>query len=1035
MSVLKNVFAVSLSTFAATSLFAQTFTEWKDANVNEVNREKMRSTYTAYHSKDAAIKGDKSGAYFKSLNGNWKFNWVPNVESRPTNFFEVGFNDKGWDNLQVPAVWEVNGYGYPQYTNVGYPWRNSFKNDPPNVPVEDNYVGSYRREVEIDPSWAGKEVFMHVGSATSNLYLWVNGQFVGYSEDSKLGADFNITKYLKPGKNLIAMQLFRWCDGTYLEDQDFWRYSGISRDVFLTARSQNRIDDIKITPDLDAAYKNGTLTVNMEFSEKAEGNVELVLSDLNGNAITKQTVAVKGGDKTSSVLKVNAPKKWSAEEPNLYLLTATLVDGSGNAVETIPQKVGFRKVESKGGNILVNGKPVLIKGADRHELDPLTGYVVSRERMIQDLEVMKQHNLNAVRTSHYPNSPLWYELCDEYGVYVVDEANIESHGMGYGKESLAKNPMYNKAHLERISRLVARDMNHPSVIFWSLGNEAGFGQNFIDGYNYVKQTDPSRVVQYEQAGHNPQTDVYCPMYASPKHMEDYANNADYTAPLIQCEYAHAMGNSQGGFKEYWDLIRKYPKLQGGFIWDFVDQSLRERTADGEIIYTYGGDYGKNLTSDNNFQNNGLISPDRKPNPHMDEVMYFYQNIWTTPKDVAKGLVEVYNENFFTDLSNYRMKWTLLADGKAVKTGVVNDLKVAPQQKAIVNLGFNAADCGAKELLLNVAYETKAAVKGVEASTVLARSQMVVKPYADYNIELCKSQNKATFKDNNVEVINVFGNGVKIDFSKYSGLIDLYNVDGLNMLEKGYEIRPSFWRAPTDNDFGASQQLRMRAWKDPGMKLENISASEKGENVVVVASYKLTSVDADLTMTYEINGCGAVAVTEALKVNPNAEKKPNLFRFGIEITMPEMFDIIEYYGRGTIENYSDRKESAFVGLYKEKVKDQYYPYVRPQETGNKTDLRYWKVIDLDGRGLEFKSEAPISASALDRLTDDMDDGLRKDQRHGGEVKARRLTNVHVDKVQMGLGNINSWGAAPLQPYMLPYEDYTFKFIMSPTKKLE
>ncbi|MEG1635053.1 MAG: glycoside hydrolase family 2 TIM barrel-domain containing protein [Rikenellaceae bacterium] len=1026
---------MSIAAFATTSLSAQTFTEWKDAAVNESNREKMHATYTAYLSREAAVKGDKSGADVKSLNGKWKFNWVPNVESRPTNFFEVGFNDKGWDNLQVPAVWEVNGYGNPQYTNVGYPWRNSFKNNPPHVPVDDNYVGSYRREVEISPSWSGKDVFLSVGSATSNLYVWVNGKFVGYSEDSKLGAEFNVTKYLQPGKNLIAMQIFRWCDGTYLEDQDFWRYSGISRDVYLYARSENRINDIKVVPDLDGAYKNGTLAVSMDFSQKAAGNVELVLSDLSGAVITKQTISVKAGGEVSSILKAANPKKWSAEEPNLYLLTATLTDASGKVVEAIPQKVGFRKVESKGGNILVNGKPVLFKGADRHELDPSTGYVVSRERMIQDLEVMKRHNLNAVRTSHYPNSPMWYELCDEYGVYVVDEANIESHGMGYGKETLGNNAMYNTAHLQRISRMVARDINHPSIIFWSLGNEAGFGQNFIDGYNYVKKTDPSRMVQYEQAGLKEFTDVYCPMYASPRRMEEYANDASQTRPLIQCEYAHAMGNSEGGFKEYWDLIRKYPKLQGGFIWDFVDQSLRVRTADGDIIYTYGGDYGKNLTSDNNFQNNGLISPDRKPNPHMDEVMFYYQNIWTTPKDLAKGLVEVYNENFFTDLANYRMKWTLLADGKAVKTGVVNDLRVAPQQKVVVPLGFSIENCGAKELLLNVAYETKNAVKGVEASTVLSRNQMVVKPYADYSIELCKSATKATFKDNNVEVINVFGNDVKVDFSKRSGLIDLYSVDGLNMLEKGYQVRPSFWRAPTDNDFGANLQHKMKAWKDPGMKLEKIEASERGENVVVVAEYKLTNVEASLTMTYEINGCGAIAVTEALKVNPAATAKPDLFRFGMELTMPETFDIIEYYGRGTVENYSDRKESAFVGLYKEKVKDQYYPYIRPQETGNKTDLRYWKVIDLDGRGLEFRSEAPISASALDRLTEDMDDGLQKDQRHGGEIKARRLTNVHVDKAQMGLGCITSWGTLPLKPYMMPFEDYTFKFVMSPTKKLE
>ncbi|MFI3322032.1 MAG: glycoside hydrolase family 2 TIM barrel-domain containing protein [Rikenellaceae bacterium] len=1023
----------ALSCIASTAA-AQSFTEWKDPNVNEVNRAPMHTNYTAFNSLEDAVKGCKTAADYMSLDGLWKFSFAPNVESRPTDFFEVGYNDKAWDTLQVPALWEINGYGYPQYTNVGYPWRNTFKNDPPNVPTDDNYVGSYRRTITIDPSWDGKDVFLHVGSATSNLYVWVNGKFVGYSEDSKLGAEFDVSPYLKSGENTVAFQIFRWCDGTYLEDQDFWRYSGIGRSVYMYARSENRIDDIHITPDLDKSYKNGWLDVVLDMSEGAKGSVELTLSTLKGEKISSTTVAVTG-EKLSATVKTTNPKKWSAEAPNLYLLTATLKDESGKVVESIPQKVGFRKIEQVDGNILVNGAPVLIKGADRHELDPLTGYVVTRERMIQDIEIMKQNNINAVRTCHYPNDPMWYSLCDEYGIYMVAEANIESHGMGYKEATLAANASYNKMHLERISRAVARDRNHPAVIFWSLGNEAGFGQNFIDGYNYVKEVDPSRPVQYEQARLYDQTDVFCPMYANYDRMEEHAKSDD-KRPLIQCEYAHAMGNSQGGFKEYWDLIRKYPKLQGGFIWDYVDQSLRERLADGSIIYTYGGDYGKNLTSDNNFQNNGLISPDRVPNPHMDEVAFYYQNIWTTPIDIKNGKVEVYNENFFEDLSNYRMQWTLLADGVAIKSGNIESLKVAPQAKSQISLGYTLeSDCTAKELLLNVAFETKSAVKGIPASTLLARNQMVVKEYDSYPTELVTSAHKATFKDNNVEVVNVFGNGVKIDIDKRSGLIDLYQVDGVDMLESGYTIRPSFWRAPTDNDFGAGLQNKYGPWKNPGLKVKEIKASESGDNVLVNVDYEMESVDATLTISYLINGDGAIELNENLKVNPSASETPNLFRYGMELTMPQMFDIVEYYGRGGVENYSDRNNSAFIGKYHEKVEDMYYPYIRPQETGNRTDLRYFKVVDLDGRGLTFASTDVISASALDRLTEDIDDSPRKEQNHGGAVKARPLTNIHVDKHQTGLGCVNSWGRLPLEEYQVPWGDYSFKLFISPAKKLK
>lgn len=550
-----------------TAIQAQNFNEWKDPEVNSVNRSAMHTNYFAYASADEAKAGSKEDSQnFMTLNGLWKFNWVRNADARPTNFYQTSFNDKGWDNIKVPAVWELNGYGDPIYVNVGYAWRNQFQNNPPLVPTENNHVGSYRKEIVLPADWKGKDIFAHFGSVTSNMYLWVNGRYVGYSEDSKLEAEFDLTNYLKPGKNLIAFQVFRWCDGSYLEDQDFFRYSGVGRDCYLYARDKKRIQDIRVTPDLDSQYKDGTLNIAIDM--KGSGTVALDLTDAQGKSVA--TADLKGSGKLNTTINVANPAKWTAETPNLYTLTATLKNGS-TITEVIPVKVGFRKIELTGGQILVNGQPVLFKGADRHEMDPDGGYVVSLERMIQDIKVMKQLNINAVRTCHYPDDNRWYDLCDQYGLYVVAEANVESHGMGYGDKSLAKNPIYAKAHMERNQRNVQRGYNHPSIIFWSLGNEAGMGPNFEHCYTWIKNEDKTRAVQYEQAGTSEFTDIFCPMYY------DYNNCIKYCEgnidkPLIQCEYAHAMGNSQGGFKEYWDITRKYPKYQGGFIWDFVDQS-------------------------------------------------------------------------------------------------------------------------------------------------------------------------------------------------------------------------------------------------------------------------------------------------------------------------------------------------------------------------------------------------------------------------------------------------------------------------------
>ena len=1007
--------------------------EWKNPEINAVNRAPMHTNYFAYSSSEEAAKADKeNSSNFMTLNGIWKFNWVKNADARPTDFYRTDYNDKGWGQMKVPGVWEMNGYGDPIYVNVGYAWRSQYKNNPPYVPIENNHVGSYRKEIIIPAEWSGKEIFAHFGSVTSNMYLWVNGKYVGYSEDSKLEAEFNLTKYLKPGKNLIAFQVFRWCDGTYLEDQDFFRYSGVGRNCYLYSRNKKYIQDIRVTPDLDSNYTNGTLNVALNLN--GSGTVELNLTDPAGKSVA--TAQVNGNGQKSVVMDVSNPEKWTAETPNLYTLTATLKNGS-NTLEVIPVKVGFRKIELKGGQILVNGQPVLFKGADRHEMDPDGGYVVSRERMLQDILRMKQLNINAVRTCHYPDDNLWYDLCDQYGIYVVAEANIESHGMGYGKETLAKNPSYKKAHMERNQRNVQRGYNHPSIIFWSLGNEAGYGPNFEQCYTWIKNEDKTRAVQYEQAGTNEFTDIFCPMYYDYDACKKYSEG-NIDKPLIQCEYAHAMGNSQGGFKEYWDLIRKYPKYQGGFIWDFVDQSNHWKNKDGIDIYGYGGDFNKYDASDNNFNDNGLISPDRRPNPHAHEVGYFYQSIWTTPGDLSKGEIKVYNENFFRDLSAYYMEWQLLANGEVMQTGVVQDLNVAPQQTATLKLNLNTEKvCPCKELLLNVTYKLKAAETLMPAGSTVAYDQLTIRPYTAKALEL-KNQKASNLdivvpviKDNDHNYLIVEGENFIIEFNKHNGYLSRYEADGMQLLNPGAQLTPNFWRAPTDNDYGAGLQHRYAVWKNPGLKLTSLKQSIENEQAIVQAEYEMKAVKGKLFLTYVNNNEGAVKVTQKMEAGKE-EKVSDMFRFGMQMQMPENFNEVEYYGRGPVENYADRNHSTLIGKYRQTVAEQFYPYIRPQETGTKTDLRWWRVLDISGNGLQFVGDAPFSASALNYSIESLDDGVQKDQRHSPEVAKAPFTNLCIDKVQMGLGCVNSWGTLPLEKYRVPYQDYEFSFILTPVR---
>ena len=1014
-----------------TAIQAQNFNEWKDPEVNSVNRSVMHTNYFAYASADEAKAGSKEDSQnFMTLNGLWKFNWVRNADARPTNFYQTSFNDKGWDNIKVPAVWELNGYGDPIYVNVGYAWRNQFQNNPPLVPTENNHVGSYRKEIVLPADWKGRQIMAHFGSVTSNMYLWVNGKFVGYSEDSKLEAEFDLTKYLRPGKNIIAFQVFRWCDGTYLEDQDFFRYSGVGRDCYLYTRTANHIEDIRITPDLDTQYKDGTLQIDIQM--KGKGTVDLKLLDKEGKEVT--TAQVKGSGKQTASMTVSNPAKWTAETPNLYTLVANLQE-NGKIIESIPVKVGFRKIELRNGQILVNGQAVLFKGADRHEMDPDKGYVVSRERMIQDIKRMKELNINAVRTCHYPDNNLWYDLCDEYGIYVVAEANIESHGMGYGDETLAKNPLFAKAHLERNQRNVQRGYNHPSIIFWSLGNEAGFGPNFEACYKWIKAEDKTRAVQYEQAGTNEYTDIFCPMYYSYESCENYSKG-NIDKPLIQCEYAHAMGNSQGGFKEYWDLVRKYPKYQGGFIWDFVDQSARWYTKDGKEFYGYGGDFNRYDASDNNFQNNGLISPDRVPNPHAHEVGYIYQNIWVKPVDLQKGEISIYNENFFRDLSDVYAEWQLLANGEVLQSGIINDLKVGPQQTVNQKLNYTLDNiCPCKEVLLNVAFKLKNTETLLPAGFAVAQQQLSVREYkAPENLltekKIAHDYTPApVVEDNDSYYLIVKGENFHIDFERRNGYLSLYDVNGLSILDEGAQLTPNFWRAPTDNDMGAGLQKKYLAWKNPEIKLTSLEHATENGLVVVTAKYDMPTVSAKLTLTYRINKEGAIEVTQSMTTDKNA-KVSNMFRFGMRAALNKNLSNIQYYGRGPIENYSDRNNSTNIGKYAQTVDEQFYSYIRPQETGTKTDIRWWNQTNKGGNGIQLVGKTPFSASALHYTMESLDDGLEKDQRHSELVPQTDCVNFCIDKVQMGLGCVNSWGALPLDKYMVPYQDYEFTFVIKP-----
>ena len=1025
------IFAAALT--AAISLHAAqkpaAVEDWVNPAVNQRNRVEMSARFHA--------DGEKM-----SLNGMWKFKWYETIESRSRTFFTAATDDSSWDDMPVPGLWELNGYGDPLYVNIGYAWKGHYRNKPPYPALEHNYAGQYRRTFVMDPSWVGQDIFLCIGSATSNVRVWINGKEVGYSEDSKLEARFNVTKYVVPGENLIALEVFRWCDGTYLEDQDFWRLTGLSRDTYLYTRPKERISDLRVKASASGAFDVTALVTS------GIKRLDFTISSPWGEDVTFSAVPAK--NVATASVTVPDPRLWTAETPDLYTLSVTASTKKAVA-DHADLQFGFRDVEIKGGQLLVNGKPVLIKGADRHEMNAEKGYTVSEFDMIRDIAIMKRLNINTVRTCHYPDDPRWYELCDKYGLYVIAECNIESHGMGYGPQTLAKEPAYEQAHMERVQREIKRDINHPSVIVWSLGNEAGSGPNFEKAYTWVKQFDPTRPVQYERAELDWYTDIFCPMYYDYGDCEKYASQPQ-DRPLIQCEYAHAMGNSMGGFKDYWDLVRKYPLYQGGCIWDFVDQALRwpVSRADGatDHVFVFGGDFNDYDPSDASFNCNGIIAADRTLHPHAYEVAYQYRSILTsaTPEEARAGVVKVYNENFFISLDRYVMDWEIVADGRTMLVGSVRNLSVAPQQTETVELGYTEDDLADYEgdLYLNVHYYLKKRDGVLPAGFEVAYDQILI---ADVPSEIEFADAEFFIEDGDAALVltgetEAKGTGLvprlypwKIAFDKTTGFLCAYEVAGKPMMTAFPQ--PCFGRALTENDLGAKLQQKCKGWLYPEFPLKSFKASTEDGCEIVEARYTVREA-AEVILTYTVHGDGAIEIREQMRDAGDLDQEPMLLRFGMEFTMPGSYTVLDFYGKGPFECYEDRQSSAMMGHYVQRVENQYhYGYVRPQESGAHTGVKWMRIIDEGGNGIELSAPAPFSVNALPFARKDMDLSLLKNG-HSLDLKALAHENdrsagktcVNVDLKQMGLGCRDSWGAIPRKQYLLPAGPYDFEFVIRP-----
>lgn len=1012
--------------------------DWENPEVTGINKEAPRATFLPYQSEALALMDDyNQSAYYRSLNGVWKFNWVKKPADKPEGFYADGFDVSRWDDIKVPGNWEIQGYGIPIYTNVAYP----FPKNPPFIDHSDNPVGSYKRSFQLPDSWSGRRVFLHFESGVAAMYVWVNGQKVGYSQDTKNAAEFDITPYVRKGSNTIAIEAYRWSDGSYLEDQDFWRLSGFDRGIYLYSTGQVRIRDFFVKAGLDKAYRHGLLGLEVDVKgygkSVAAGSLEVKLLDAAGKQVFRKVtpVNITEANEQKAVLsgKVNNVRPWSNETPYLYTLALSLKDDQGQLIEATSCKVGFRSVEIKDAQLMVNGKPVMVRGVNLHEHNPYNGHVNDLETMLKDIQVMKQHNINAVRLSHYPQNPLWYKLCDQYGLFLVDEANIESHGMGAENQGwfdrtkhVAYLPEWAEAHRDRIIRMVERDKNHPSVIIWSMGNECGNGPVFHDMYKWIKERDVTRPVQFEQAGENENTDIVCPMYPGMEHMKQYAARTDVMRPFIMCEYSHAMGNSSGNFQEYFDIIATSKHMQGGFIWDWVDQGLHTIDDSGREYWAYGGDIGGyQYTHDENFCANGLVTPDRKPHPGLMEVKKVYQDILFQAKDVRNGVITVVNRFLYNDLQNYAFRWVLTKNGKSMADGSFDLKQPAGTSKEVKidlpELNFTTGT----EYFLNIYAYTKQAAEMIPAGHEIAREQFAFDNNAWFaSLNTLEGNLQMADHDNRLEVT---AGDVQVVFDKRNGQLVRYAFKGTNLLAGAPE--PDFWRAPTDNDFGNGMPVRLNVWRAAGKNriLRSFDMKEDTGSVMVSVDYWLTDVSSNYKLVYVIMADGRVKVD--VSWDAGSQNIPEMPRFGMQMQLSDAFDNFEYYGRGPWENYSDRNTSSFVGIYSGSVSEQAFDYIRPQENGNKTDVRWLTLTNDEGLGIKIEGLQPLSVKVAHNPAEDLDPGFTKKQQHPANVTPRKRVYLNIDLKQRGLGGDNSWGAMPHKPYLLLDKSYSYSYVLS------
>lgn len=1014
---------------------------WENPSILEESKEPARAFFVPFNNLEELQNNDiQESQNIQFLNGTWKFNFAEKVSDRPVEFYKTDLNESGWKDIQVPGSWETQGFGVPVYTNINY----IFPENPPYLDNNDLPIGTYRKTFSVDEKLAGKEIILHFGSIAGAATIYVNGQWVGYSKVAKTPAEFNITPFLKTGENLLAVQIFKWSDASYLEDQDFWRLAGIERDVFLIGRPKVSIEDFFVVGDLDANYKNGLLNMDVKVRNFTTQNTEkhsviVTMFDRQQKKIFSKTLVVnpigaKGIQTVSFVQKVSNPEKWSAEYPNLYSVSIELKNSDGKTVEVAGCQTGFRKMEIINKQLLINGQPIVIRGTNIHEHHEKFGHYLDSKTRLKDLQLMKQYNLNAIRTSHYPQAPEFYELCDKYGFYVVDEANIEAHGLdGMQKDKHPSNMAEWKGqHLDRTIRMFERDKNHACVIVWSLGNESDFGTNYEATYNWLKENDKAkRPVQFERAIGTNFTDIMNPMYVKPHDVERYANDPKSSKPFIQCEYAHSMGNSTGNFQDYWDIYMKYPILQGGFIWDWVDQGLEAFNYEGEKYWIYGGDLGGyRWTHDENFCDNGLINADRTIHPALNEVKKVYQPVWFKAVDVEKGIITLQNHNLFTNLNAYDYNWKLLENGNQIASNVFI-VEGNPLESKTITLQLPAIDFKAgSEFFLVIEACQRNATDLVDKGHVIASEQFTfpknnffVAKTADGSLTITKTDRKLVFKSGEVEGSIDLRNGKLSDY-KYEGVRLITN-----------PLRANFWRAPIDNDFGNNMPSRLNIWRtaDNNLNLQSVDVKEQNtDGLKVVSTYRFLDLDVKYTVTYDIRNDASVVVTS--NIDMGNLKLPELPRFGLKTQLPVEFENVTYYGRGPWENYNDRNTSAFIGNYTSKVSDLNFDYSRPQENGYRTDVRTVSFTNAEGVGLLIEGVgAPICFNARNNSDEDLDPGLTKKQQHPIDLQKRNQLFVNIDFGQMGVGGNDSWGALPMDQYRLLEKKYEYSFLIKPITK--